>query len=79
VITARTGANKLLSLILSHYLSLPYETRVVLSDEFKTEVPEPPGSHMAVNEALIKRPEVQAQVTKIKVTELTYSSITMQQ
>jgi outer membrane protein len=63
-------------LSLLNYLSLPYETRVVLSDDFKTDVPEPAGLERAVDEALMKRPEVQAQVTKIKATELTYSSIT---
>ncbi len=61
---------------LLNLLSLPYETPVVLSDEFKADVLEPDGSQPAVEEALANRPEVQAQVTKIKATELTYSSIT---
>jgi outer membrane protein TolC len=61
---------------LLNLLSLPYETPVVLSDEFKADALEPDGSQPAVEEALANRPEVQAQVTKIKATELTYSSIT---
>jgi outer membrane protein TolC len=47
-----------------------------LSDEFKADVLELAGPQAAVDEALANRPEVQAQVTKIKATELIYSSIT---
>ena len=61
---------------LLNLLSLPYETPVVLSDEFKADVLEPAGPQAAVDEALANRPEVMAQVTKIKSAELTYSSIT---
>jgi outer membrane protein TolC len=61
---------------LLNLLSLPYETPVVLSDEFKADVLELAGPQAAVDEALANRPEIQAQVTKIKATELTYSSIT---
>ncbi len=61
---------------LLNLLSLPYETPVVLSDEFKADVIDLADLQTAVNEALVNRPEVQAQVTKVKVTELTYSSIT---
>lgn len=61
---------------LLNLLSLPYETPVVLSDEFKADVLELTGPQAAVDEALANRPEVQAQVTKIKAMELTYSSIT---
>jgi len=61
---------------LLNLLSLPYETPVALSDEFKADVLELNGPQAAVDEALANRPEVQAQVTKIKATELTYSSIT---
>ena len=61
---------------LLNLLSLPYETPVALSDEFKADVLELTGPQAAVDEALANRPEVQAQVTKIKATELTYSSIT---
>ena len=61
---------------LLNLLSLPYETPVVLSDEFKADVVDLANLQTAVDEALANRPEVQAQVTKVKVTELTYSSIT---
>jgi outer membrane protein len=57
-------------------LNLPFETPVVLSDELKAESREVLSSSVAVEEALAKRPEVQAQVTRVKATELTYSSIT---
>jgi len=63
-------------LSLLNLLSLPYETPIVLSDEFKADVVEVADLQTAVDEALANRPEVQAQVTKIKATELTYSSIT---
>jgi outer membrane protein TolC len=61
---------------LLNLLSLPHETPVILSDDFKVEMLELVGPQVAVDEALANRPEVQAQVTKIKATELTYSSIT---
>jgi outer membrane protein TolC len=61
---------------LLNLLSLPYETPVVLSDEFKADVVDLADLQTAVDEALLNRPEVQAQMTKVKVTELTYSSIT---
>jgi outer membrane protein TolC len=61
---------------LLNLLSLPYETPVVLSDEFKADVADLADLQTAVDEALTNRPEVQAQMTKVKVTELTYSSIT---
>lgn len=57
-------------------LSLPFETPVVLSDELKAESREMLSSSVAVEEALAKRPELQAQLTRVKATELTYSSIT---
>jgi outer membrane protein TolC len=57
-------------------LSLPFQTPVVLSDEFQAESREVFSPPVAVEEALAKRPEVQAQVTRVKATELTYSSIT---
>jgi outer membrane protein TolC len=63
-------------LSLLNLLSLPYETPVVLSDDFKADVLELAGPQAAVDAAMANRLEVQAQVTKIKATELTYSSIT---
>src|SRR5690349_21852789 len=61
---------------LLNLLSLPYETPLALQDEFKTEVYDALESQAAVEEALSNRPEVQAQFTRVKATELTYSSIT---
>lgn len=61
---------------LLNLLSFPYETAVVLSDEFKDEVYGITTPQTAVEEALSNRPEVQAQVMRIKAAELTYSSIT---
>ncbi len=61
---------------LLNLLSLPYETPVVLSDEFKTDILEHRELQSAVEEALANRPEVQAQFTRVKASELTYSSIT---
>jgi outer membrane protein TolC len=57
-------------------LSLPYETPIVLTDEFKVDVETAASSQAAVEEALAGRPEVQAQYTKVKASELMYSSIT---
>ncbi|MBM4127313.1 MAG: TolC family protein [Nitrospira sp.] len=57
-------------------LSLPYETPVVLADTFQAEPLTVPASPAVVEEALAKRPEVQAQNTKVKASELAYSSIT---
>ena len=61
---------------LLNLLSLPYETPVVLSDEFKADLLELAGPRAALDDALANRPEIQAQLTKIKATELIYSSIT---
>lgn len=61
---------------LMNLLNLPYETPLALQDEFKTEVYDALQSQAAVEEALTNRPEVQAQFTRVKATELIYSSIT---
>jgi outer membrane protein TolC len=61
---------------LMNLLNLPYETPLALKDEFKTEVYDALESQAVVEEALTNRPEVQAQFTRVKATELTYSSIT---
>jgi outer membrane protein TolC len=57
-------------------LALPYETPLTLSDEFRPDVLGPSAVQSAVEEALKLRPEVTAQVTRVRATELTYSSIT---
>ncbi len=61
---------------LMNLLSLPYETPLTLQDEFKTIVYDRLEPQTAVEEALDNRPEVQAQFTRVKATELMYSSIT---
>ena len=61
---------------LLNLLNLPYETPVVLSDDFKSDISVNTVSEVAVREALANRPEIKAQVARIKATELTYSSIT---
>jgi outer membrane protein TolC len=61
---------------LLNLLALPYETPVTLTDEFRPDVLSPPVVQAAVEEALTQRPEVSAQVTRVRATELTYSSIT---
>ncbi|WP_455378292.1 TolC family protein [Petrachloros mirabilis] len=61
---------------LLNLLSLPYETPVTFTDEFQAEVPSMGSAEAAVEKALVNRPEVQAQGTRIKATEFLYSSIT---
>ena len=61
---------------LLNLLALPYETALALTDEFHPDVLDPPVVQAAVEEALKQRPEVVAQATRVRATELTYSSIT---
>ena len=61
---------------LLNLLALPYETPLSLCDEFRTDVLDPPAMQAAVEEALNQRPEVVGQATRVRATELTYSSIT---
>ncbi len=63
-------------LTLLNLLALPYETPLTLTDEFRPDVLDPPVIRAAVDEALTQRPEVVAQATRVRATELTYSSIT---
>ena len=60
---------------LLNLLALPYETPLALTDEFRPDVLDPPAVQTAVEEALNQRPEVVAQATRVRATELTYSSI----
>jgi outer membrane protein TolC len=64
------------TLSLINLLALPHESRLVLADEWSTDVQDIPSRQQAVEEALALRPEVQAQFTRVKASELTYSSIT---
>ncbi len=61
---------------LLNLLALPYDIQLTLSDEFRPNVLGPSAAQAAVEEALKQRPEVTAQVTRVRATELTYSSIT---
>lgn len=63
-------------LSLINLLALPHESRLVLADEWSTDVQDIPSPQHAVEEALARRPEVRAQFTRVKASELTYSSIT---
>lgn len=63
-------------LSLVNLLALPTETALVLTDEWLIDVQDIPTPQGAVEEALSQRPEVQAQHTRVKASELTYSSIT---
>ena len=61
---------------LLNLLALPYETPLVLTDEFRPDVLGFSAVQAAVEDALKQRPEVVAQATRVRATELTYSSIT---
>ncbi len=63
-------------LSLINLLAIPFEVKLALTDELKPDIGEAPVSQSAVEEALTNRPEVQAQFTRVKASELTYSSIT---
>ncbi|MCG3773733.1 MAG: Outer membrane efflux protein BepC [Nitrospira sp.] len=61
---------------LLNLLALPYETPLALTDELQPDVPGPSSAQTALDDAMKQRPEVVAQATRVKATELTYSSIT---
>ena len=63
-------------LSLINLLALPTEIPIVLTDEWLTDVRAVPTPQGAVEEALSQRPEIQAQYTRVKASELSYSSIT---
>ena len=63
-------------LSLVNLLALPTETALILTDEWLTDVWNVQTPQGAVEEALSQRPEVQAQYTRVKASELTHSSIT---
>lgn len=64
------------TLTLLNLLSLPYDVKLALTDDLKREIGDVPDLHGAVESALGARPEVQAQFTRVKASELTYSSMT---
>lgn len=61
---------------LLNLLALPFEIKLALTDEFQLDVRDEPLPRVAAEEALKSRPEVLAQATRVRATELTYSSIT---
>ncbi|MEQ1793526.1 MAG: TolC family protein [Nitrospira sp.] len=63
-------------LTLLNLLSIPYDIKLALTDDLKSEIGDVPDTQGAVESALTVRPEVQAQFTRVKASELTYSSIT---
>ncbi|MFO0707313.1 MAG: TolC family protein [Nitrospira sp.] len=63
-------------LALRNLLAIPYDIQLTLMDDLKTELDAIPSPEQAVGQALVSRPEVQAQFTRVKVSEFTYSSIT---
>ena len=63
-------------LSLVNLLALPTETPLALTDDWLMDMHEVPTAQEAVDTALSQRPEVQAQHTRVKASEMTYSSIT---
>jgi outer membrane protein len=63
-------------LSLINLLALPINSSITLIDEWRSNIPDVPTPGEAVDSALSHRPEVQAQLTRVKASELTYSSIT---
>ena len=63
-------------LTLLNLLAIPYDIKLALTDDLKSEIGDVPDVHGAIESALSARPEVQAQFTRVKASELIYSSIT---
>jgi outer membrane protein TolC len=61
---------------LINLLALPTEIPLILTDEWMTDAQGLSTLQEAVEEALSQRPEIQAQYTRVKASELAYSSIT---
>ncbi len=61
---------------LINLLALPINSSITLIDEWRSNIPDVPTPGEAMDSALSQRPEVQAQLTRVKASELTYSSIT---
>lgn len=64
------------TLSLINLLALPTRSAIALSDEWLTDVRDVPLAQTAVEDALSRRPEVQAQYTRIRASELMYASMT---
>ena len=63
-------------LTLLNLLAIPYDIKLTFTDDLKSDIGDIPGPQSSVESALSTRPEVQAQFTRVKASELTYSSIT---
>lgn len=63
-------------LSLINLLALPANSVVALTDEWPSTVPEVPLSQQAIEDALGQRPEVGAQYTRVRASELTYAAMT---
>lgn len=63
-------------LTLLNLLAIPYDIKLAFADDLKRDIGDIPSSQGAVESALGARPEVQAQFTRVRASELTYSSIT---
>lgn len=61
---------------LINLLALPINSAIMLIDEWRSNIPDVPTPGAAADSALSQRPEVQAQLTRVKASELTYLSIT---
>ena len=61
---------------LINLLGFTFEIPVTLTDDFQLEVQDTPQPQAAVEAALTNRPEVMAQYTRMRASELMYSSIT---
>jgi outer membrane protein TolC len=73
--TARYDATRAM-LNMVNLLGIPFDVTLSLTDELKSEVGAVPLTQAAVEEAIARRPEVQAQYKRVQASELTYSSIT---
>ncbi len=62
-------------LTLLNLLAIPYDIKLTLTDDLQSDRGDIPGPQSSVESALSTRPEVQAQFTRVKASELTYSSI----
>ncbi len=61
---------------LTNLLGITFEVRMTLTEQLQLEVPETASSQVAWEQALVNRPEVQAQAKRLRSAELSYSSIT---
>ena len=75
-LTAARSEVERIKLNLTNALGIVLDVKLILDDELKTDVGDPPTLGDALESAVANRPEVQAQATRIKAAELSYSSTT---